>query len=241
MENENSKKKSEKEKIKLLVKSRFELALSEQNIIKADLSTLANVSATAVGKWAKGSLSLEGARFLSKEYGYSIDWLLGGDTTKITGQAANADNDSICLTLLDNQLSAGSGVINLDYPDTVRSIEFSPDKFMEMFGRKTASNFSLAIIDGSSMYNPENLMSLKNGDMVFIDTSVETFSGDGIYAFVLEGVARIKRLQVLTGRRLNIISDNPTYKDEIIEEDLANQIHFIGKLVKKMPMDIIDL
>lgn len=222
--------------------SRLKDVEQEQRLKKKELAEVASVSPQAVNNWFKrGNLGYASALTIAQKYGYSVDWLLGNDAEKITGQPANTDSDSICLTLLDNQLSAGGGIINLDYPDAVRSIEFSPDKFMELFGRKTANNLNMAIINGSSMYNPGNPMSLKNGDMVFIDTAVHEFSGDGIYAFVLEGVARIKRLQILTGRRLNIISDNPTYKDEVIEEDLANQIHFIGKLVKKMPMEIIDL
>ena len=137
--------------------------------------------------------------------------------------------DSIKLTLLDNHLAAGDGVINLDYPDTIRSIEFSRDKFMEIFQRKTANNLSIAIIDGNSMYNPTNAeMSLKHGDIVAIDKTVE-------------GKARIKRLQYLSGYRLKVISDNPSYDPEILEKDQVEQIHFVGKLIKKLTLDIVDL
>lgn len=157
-------------------------------------------------------------------------------------KTTHTTNDSIKLTLLDNRLAAGDGVINLDYPDTIRSIEFSRDKFMEIFQRRTANNLSIAIIDGNSMYNPTNAeMSLKHGDIVAIDQTVNEFKDDGIYAFVYEGKARIKRLQYLSGYRLKVISDNPSYDPEILEKDQVEQIHFVGKLIKKLTLDIVDL
>ena len=166
-------------------------------------------------------------------------------TTLVTKAKEFSDpiaTDSIKLILLDNHLAAGDGVINLDYPDAIRSIEFSRDKFMEIFQRKTANNLSIAIIDGNSMYNPNNAeMSLKHGDIVAIDRTINDFKDDGIYAFVYEGKARIKRLQYLSGYRLKIISDNPSYEPEILEKYQVEQIHFVGKLIKKLTLDIIDL
>lgn len=164
------------------------------------------------------------------------------DSLKDVTQENFSQTDSIKLELLDNHLSAGNGVINLDYPDAIRSIEFSRDKFMEIFQRKNANNLSIAIIDGNSMYNPQNPeMSLKHGDIVAIDKNVNEFKDDGIYAFVYEGKARIKRLQYLSGYRLKVISDNPSYDPEILEKDQVEQIHFVGKLIKKLTLDIVDL
>ncbi|PNL90708.1 hypothetical protein A6J76_011315 [Aggregatibacter aphrophilus] len=81
----------------------------------------------------------------------------------------------------------------------------------------------------------------KHGDIVAIDRTINDFKDDGIYAFVYEGKARIKRLQYLSGYRLKVISDNPSYDPEILEKDQVEQIHFVGKLIKKLTLDIVDL
>ncbi|OOF53851.1 LexA family transcriptional regulator [Rodentibacter genomosp. 2] len=194
-------------------------AISKETILK--FATLLKVEATEIDP----DISTEFTTIVSK-----------------ISENSQSTGDSIKLELLDNKLAAGDGIINLDYPDTIRSIEFSRDKFVEIFQRKTAKNLSLAIIDGNSMYDPNNEeMSLKHGDIVFIDTSIQEFKNDGIYAFVFEEKARIKRLQSMSGYRLKVISDNPTYETEILEKEQVEQIHFIGQLIKKMPMEMFDL
>lgn len=227
---------------------------------KKELGLTQNKIAEAFGFATQGAVSHymnpNSPQAISKETILKFATLLKVDPTEIEPDISNEfttivsrinessqpTGDSIKLTLLDNRLAAGEGIINLEYPDTIRSIEFSPEKFMELFKRRSANNLSMAIIDGNSMYDPQNEeMSLKHGDVVFIDTSINSFVNDGIYAFVFEEKARIKRLQYMSGYRLKVISDNPTYETEILEKDQVKQIHFIGKLVKKLPMEMIEL
>ncbi|QIA76676.1 MULTISPECIES: XRE family transcriptional regulator [Rodentibacter] len=225
---------------------RLQFAMQQKGLNQAELAAMAGTSQVTISNILNGITDVPRRGLeIAKALNVSINWLLNGieDTEEsVTVLSGSGKTDSIVMTLLDNHLAAGDGYINLDYPDTVRSIEFSPDKFMEIFQRKTANNLSMAIIDGNSMYDPNNEeMSLKHGDIVFIDTSIKEFRNDGIYAFVLEGQARIKRLQYMSGYRLKVISDNPTYETEILEKEQLEQLHFIGKLIKKMPMEMLDL
>ncbi|HDR1938531.1 TPA: LexA family transcriptional regulator, partial [Pasteurella multocida] len=160
----------------------------------------------------------------------------------ISEKCFSKKDNSIKLTLLDNRLSAGDGFFNLDHPDTIRSIEFSPERFMEIFNRRNASNLAMAIIEGNSMFNPDAPdVSLKHGDIAVLDLSINEFKNDGIYAFIFEGQARIKRLQYMSGYRIKVISDNPTYETEILEKEQIEQIKFVGKFFKKIRMDVFDL
>ncbi|ABR74577.1 hypothetical protein CBG46_10065 [Actinobacillus succinogenes] len=222
---------------------RLLFAMQQKGLNQAELASMSGTSQVTISNILNGVTDVPRKGLeIANALDVSLNWLLTGVEDSVTVSTKSGKNDSIIMTLLDNRLAAGDGVINLDYPDTIRSIEFSAEKFMELFRRKTANNLSMAIIDGNSMYDPNNEeISLKHGDVVFIDTSIQEFKNDGIYAFVFEGQARIKRLQYMSGYRLKVISDNPTYETEILEKEQVEQIHFIGQLIKKMPMEMFDL
>ncbi|WP_249963467.1 XRE family transcriptional regulator [Histophilus somni] len=149
--------------------------------------------------------------------------------------------DSVILSAY-HKVSAGDGFLNADFPDEIRSIEFSPEGFMAAFNRRTSANLQLVMIDGNSMFDPNYPdLSLQHGDLVCIDRSIVEMQEDGIYAFSFEGSDRIKRLQRLSGHRLKVISDNPKYEDEILEGERLNDIRIIGKLIKKMTMTMTNL
>lgn len=222
---------------------RLQFAMDQCGFKQDGLAVLANVSQVTISNILSGETKKpRNIAEIAMALGVSSDWLLTGGENSVSVTGTGAYKNSIVMTLLDNKLAAGNGIVNLDFPDTIRSIEFSPEKFMEVFHRKTANNLTMAVIDGNSMYDPKNEeISLKHGDIVFIDTSVQEFRNDGIYAFIHENQARIKRLQYMSGNKLKIISDNPTYETETLERDQVEQIHFIGKLVKKLPLQMIDL
>ncbi|WP_409138906.1 XRE family transcriptional regulator [Pasteurella multocida] len=222
---------------------RLLFAMQQKGLNQAELASMSGTSQVTISNILNGITDVPRKGLeIANALDVSLNWLLNGIEDGVSISGKSGKTDSIVMTLLDNRLAAGNSVVNLEYPDTIRSIEFSPEKFMELFQRKTASNISMAIIDGNSMYDPDNEeMSLKHGDIVFIDKSIQEFKNDGIYAFVFEGQARIKRLQYMSGYRLKVISDNPTYETEILEKDQVQSIHFIGKLIKKLPMEMLDL
>ncbi|HHE3465271.1 TPA: XRE family transcriptional regulator [Pasteurella multocida] len=222
---------------------RLLFAMQQKGLNQAELASMSGTSQVTISNILNGITDVPRKGLeIANALDVSLNWLLNGIEDGVSISGKSGKTDSIVMTLLDNRLAAGNGVVNLEYPDAIRSIEFSPEKFMELFQRKTASNISMAIIDGNSMYDPDNEeMSLKHGDIVFIDKSIQEFKNDGIYAFVFEGQARIKRLQYMSGYRLKVISDNPTYETEILEKDQVQSIHFIGKLIKKLPMEMLDL
>ncbi|STI87781.1 Regulatory protein CI from bacteriophage origin [Escherichia coli] len=74
-------------------------------------------------------------------------------------------------------------------------------------------------------------------DLVFVDVSVRTFNGDGIYAFTYSGTSHIKRLQKIKDT-LTVISDNPAYKDWAIEPEDFEQLHIDGKVIVSWPMTL---
>ncbi len=76
---------------------------------------------------------------------------------------------------------------------------------------------------------------IEPGDLLFVDISVQSFDGDGIYAFIYDETAHVKRLQKMKDKIL-VISDNKTYTPwEPIEKEEANRMLIFGKVIGSMP------
>ncbi|EPP1210983.1 LexA family transcriptional regulator [Proteus mirabilis] len=148
----------------------------------------------------------------------------------------STQNEHTTLKLMDVYAKAGpGGFINNDFPDTIKSIEFSPEKVFELFGRKSLKGIEIINISGDSMspaINPR--------DVVFVDTHNEFFDGDGVYIFSFENSLFIKRLQRVKGRKLAVKSDNPAYETFYIEESEMCDLRIIGKVIKSLPIRMID-
>ncbi|HBH7051314.1 TPA: helix-turn-helix domain-containing protein [Morganella morganii] len=145
-------------------------------------------------------------------------------------------NENNTLRLMDVYAKAGpGGFINADFPDTIKSIEFSPEKVFEIFGRKNLKGIEMINISGDSMspaINPK--------DVVFVDTHNAYFDSDGVYVFTFENSLFIKRLQRVKGRRLAVKSDNEAYETFYIEESETHELRIIGKVIKSLPIRMID-
>ena len=157
------------------------------------------------------------------------------EITQITS-STSTQNEHTTLRLMDVYAKAGpGGFINNEFPDTIKSIEFSPEKVFDLFGRKSLKGIEIINISGDSMspaINPR--------DVVFVDTHNEFFDGDGVYVFSFENSLFIKRLQRVKGRKLAVKSDNPAYETFYIEESEMYDLRIIGKVIKSLPIKMID-
>lgn len=60
--------------------------------------------------------------------------------------------------------------------------------------------------------------------MLFVDISIKNFDGDGIYAFLYDDTAHVKRLQKMKDKFF-VISDNKSYSArDPIERDEMNKV-----------------
>lgn len=73
---------------------------------------------------------------------------------------------------------------------------------------------------------------INHGDIVFVDTKVNYFDGEGFYVFNWRGRPLIKRLVPnLRSGNLQIISANPAYPPEEITGDEIESLHVAGRVV----------
>lgn len=169
----------------------------------------------------KASFGEKAARRLEQSYGMPSGFLDGTNDEQIAEQ----ESQNFKIEVLDVQASAGPGVINSEVVQTIRSIEYTDDHAVQMFGGKQASQIKMITVDGDSMAGTIEL-----GDAIFVDVSKDYFSGDGIYVFLYKNHLHVKRLQMLPDHLL-VHSDNPEYIDWVITEENEHKLKVIGRVL----------
>ncbi|MGP0844400.1 S24 family peptidase [Serratia sp. CY83965] len=169
----------------------------------------------------KASFGEKAARRLEQSYGMPSGFLDSTDDERVAEQ----ESQNFKVEVLDVQASAGPGVINNEVVQTIRSIEYTDDHAVQMFGGKQASQIKMITVDGDSMAGTIEL-----GDAIFVDVSKDYFSGDGIYVFLYKNHLHVKRLQMLPDHLL-VHSDNSQYSDWVITEENEHKLKVIGRVL----------
>ncbi len=171
---------------------------------------------------------------IANALGVNSEWLSAGigpmkkdGTTPIN---ASPSSNTFKIDILDLEVSAGPGVINREFVEILRSVEYSQDDARHMFDGRKAENIRIINVRGDSMSG-----TIEPGDLLFVDVSIKNFDGDGIYAFLYDDTAHVKRLQKMKDKLL-VISDNKSYSAwDPIERDEMNRVFVFGKVIGSMP------
>jgi len=159
----------------------------------------------------------------------------GADVFAFTSE--KDDDHTLRVDLLDAELAAhSSGIINLEYPDVISSIFFTHEGVKRILGRTTTDGVYMFKVPTDSM-----VPTITQNDIVFIDTNVKEYIGEGVYSFNLNGETYIKRLQRLPTGVIMALSDNPLYHPFEITEDLFDTAEIIGKFIKAVELKPKDL
>ncbi len=170
---------------------------------------------------------------IANALGVNSEWLSTGigpmkkdGTTPIN---ASPSSNTFKIDILDLEVSAGPGVINREFVEILRSVEYSQDDARHMFDGRKAENIRIINVRGDSMSG-----TIEPGDLLFVDVSIKNFDGDGIYAFLYDDTAHVKRLQKMKDKLL-VISDNKSYSAwDPIERDEMNRVFVFGKVIGSM-------
>ncbi|MDY2947067.1 MAG: S24 family peptidase [Mannheimia varigena] len=133
-------------------------------------------------------------------------------------------NDFVIIDVLDVSASAGFGSSS-ELVEVVNQMRYVPEQFYSLFRNMAPQYIRIINLSGDSMYP-----TFSSGDMLFVDISVNEFTGDGVYVFTYKGHLYVKRLQN-TGDQLLVISDNKLYEKWSIKEENQDQL-FIHARVK---------
>lgn len=148
--------------------------------------------------------------------GVSLDWLVFGRGDGDRG------GDLIRVARYDATLAAGAGSWN-EGKRRLDDIPFTPGFFQKKLGRTSGAGFAVLEARGDSM-EP----GISDGDLLLIDEA-DTRIIDGVFAFVLDDEARVKRFR----RRIDgvsILSDNVAYGAEDLTTDQLDRVKIIGRV-----------
>ena len=138
---------------------------------------------------------------------------------------------------LDVRAAAGlTGFENSDYPEIVSSLFLSDEGLLQIIGRKSAAGIKIVNVPTDSM-EP----TIRKGDWVFLDTNIDYYNGDGVYAFAIDNALFIKRIQKLVGGGYRLHSDNKDYDPQDITDEICQTAKFVGRFIKTIHIDVATL
>ena len=158
------------------------------------------------------------SRLFDVEIGELLD--LGGDLPDVDDDALK---EFVLVPEYSVRASAGIGSIVSD-EDIVGRFAFRK-AWLDARGIKPEA---LAVVsaDGDSM-EP----TVRDRDILLVDTSVQTLRAEGIYLIEQAGELRCKRLQALVGGGVKIRSDNQKYESEVVDAEHANLLRVVAKVI----------
>lgn len=214
---------------------RLKLARKDKGLTQKALADLIGVSQAAIQKIETGKAAQTTKIVdLADALGVRPAWLSAGEEPmSMKGYEAgdkqpSVEKDSYRVDVLDVQASAGPGtMLSNDFIETIRAIEYTPEKGRALFGSIPASSVKVITVRGDSMEG-----TIDPGDEIFVNVSIRGFDGDGIYVFVFGNTLHVKRLQMHKDKLL-VLSDNDRYKEWYIEDGDMERFHIMAKVLIK--------
>jgi phage repressor protein C with HTH and peptisase S24 domain len=134
--------------------------------------------------------------------------------------------------VLDVTAACGPGAVNVDYPEIIHRLEMPPEEARRLIGRTNTDDVVKIIRSTHDSMVP----TIQPDDLLFVDASIRTFNGEGVYLLLHGGELICKRLTYV-GRALTVISDNTHYPSWAWEERL-DETQIVGKVLRALPMDM---
>lgn len=204
---------------------RFEMSISEVRLKNLEKwfegEVIPQKDRSFISQLRKGAAFGErAARRFERDYGMP-EYYLDNKEQK----TSDTLQELVVIDVLNVQASAGSGSAS-DLIEIVNQLRYVPEQFYEVYRGVNPDSVQVINVKGDSMFP-----TFAHGDLIFVDTSVQNFDGDGVYVFTFDNYTYIKRLQK-AGRELRVISDNKVLYPEpwqITGDDL-NYLYIHGKV-----------
>ena len=203
---------------------RLNLALSSRDMTVTSLAKEVGVTHTAMAKVANGdTLNPKYILEIADALNVSPEWLKTGKGNAPDFSANMEEEEEgkhqVRIEVLNVYASAGNGeFLTGDLAGDIQAVEFESEYFYNLFQRASEKGLAIVNVKGDSM-EP----TLTSGDLLFVDTTLNCYQGDGLYVFSLGESLYVKRLQ-RAGRKLLVLSDNKFY--EKWEIDASNEYEF---------------
>ncbi|MEQ7866546.1 S24 family peptidase [Xanthomonas sp. WHRI 8393] len=122
--------------------------------------------------------------------------------------AAETPQGYLRFQLFEGAAGMGQGVVNQDFPEVMKVMEVAEWEVRRKLGFLPKPG-RIQIITGRG---PSMRPKIEDGDIVWIDTSIDYFDGDDYYLISYDGETQIKMLQKRSDG-LYVVSANPEFKE----------------------------
>jgi phage repressor protein C with HTH and peptisase S24 domain len=190
----------------------------------AEFSRVSGVHRRMLDRYKAGAEpSLDNAARIAAALNLPLDALVQDVDVTMTERQLDISVPEIALIPLLNVVgSAGAGVEN-GHVEELALLSFDATQLRRLGVRPEAAHFIIA--RGDSM-EP----TIQDGATVLIDASRTRVRDDGIYAIVVDGDVRLKRVQKKATGAIELISDNPRYMSETLSGDEVDRLMVAGKV-----------
>ncbi|AOF53697.1 hypothetical protein BKG91_03470 [Rodentibacter caecimuris] len=136
-----------------------------------------------------------------------------------------------------NNLPIHQGVINDDFHNLFESLVFSDDGLIEIAKLRNTNGISMI-----TMFNDSMQPAINKGDIVLVNTTLDKYSGEGVYLFIMNNEVYVRRLfQSPDGiLRAKAMNEDAGSSFDIAENNLV-RVTFLGKCIRVIEMKSHDL
>jgi phage repressor protein C with HTH and peptisase S24 domain len=159
---------------------------------------------------------------LAEKKGVSLDWL-------VLGRGSPGIEEPELTVHGDNMPAPDDAYIEIPAYDLAGIPELSATPQLTMRVPRSWFESCGAVLDDAIAFrNAGNVMSptINDGDVVIVDRRSRDI--DGVYVVRIGDSLRIRRVQRMHAGALHLLTDNPTYANEVIGDDEADAVEFIG-------------
>ncbi len=179
-----------------------------------------DIALATLRKYFDGSKpSIEQAAKISQSNGISLDWLITGVDKE------PPDLKSVSIPKIHAKASAGRGLALVEDEGIYDHMTLSRD-FLRQYVLNT-DDVAAIEAQGDSMTKPDG-SGIQDGDLLLVDKSVTEHFADKIYALDINGYLMVKRVKRLVTGGFEIISDNPEYGTEKVDEKQMSSLRILG-------------
>lgn len=194
------------------------------------------VSDSSLRSYLKGAMpAADTALAIADATSVNFEWLVSGRGPKskaqpepnMEGQAIDLRgrivNDFAFVQRLDVSASAGSGALAI-HEDTVELLAFQHDWLKSRHIKPDSARVLTA--KGDSM-EP----TIRDGDILLVDTSINTVRDNAIYIVIYNGNVLVKRVNLRRDGSLVLISDNDRHGQETVPLQEVPDLHIAGRVM----------
>ena len=186
-----------------------------------------DIGASSMRKYLDGRVpGLDKAAQIAEACNVNLKWLATGEGPMLQGGLSSEETNAyVGIPRFAAELSAGNGSWNPENAETLDHIPFTKEFLSRRLGRAAEDGLIILSANGDSM-DPL----IGDGDLVMVDLKKQNLT-EGIFAFVLNGTARVKRMRQALNGDIEVMSDNPLYDTEILKKEDLEDFQIIGKVV----------